>query len=66
MAWLAGFEPQTCAVVAGLVARAAAAATSLRPAGRLASLDAAQLATAGQALADAIEYRQPSGALRRL
>lgn len=51
IAWLAGFEPQTCAVVAGMVTRAAVGLT----------LASAQLAVLGDALADAIEYRQPSG-----
>jgi hypothetical protein len=50
VAWLSGFEPTTCAVVAGLVDRAAARITPQ------------QAATLGQVLADAIAWREPSGA----
>lgn len=52
VAWLAGWEPQTCAVIAGMIGRAAAQLTPV------------QLARVGEALADAIEYRQPSGFCR--
>jgi hypothetical protein len=50
VSWLAGWEPATVVVVAGLIRRAAMPS---RPAGQLAAL--------GQALADAISYREPSG-----
>jgi hypothetical protein len=49
LVWLAGFEPEPCAVVAGLITRAAAAG------------DSHQRAVLGQALADAITYRDPAG-----
>ena len=49
--WLAGWEPQTCAVVAGLITRATGTDAGLAP---------EQLATLGQALADAIEWRHPA------
>ncbi len=51
VAWLAGWEPQTCAVVAGLITRATGTDAGLAP---------EQLATLGQALADAIEWRHPA------
>jgi hypothetical protein len=50
LAWLANGEPQACAVVAGLITRAAAAG---------AGLTAGQREVLGQALADAVEYRTP-------
>lgn len=49
--WLAGWEPATCAVVAGLIARAAEGGQ------RLPQLDG-WAPVAAQALADAIAYRQ--------
>ena len=52
VAWLAGWEPQMCAVIAGLVRRAAAL-----PVAAVAVLDAAQLDTVLEALADATNYR---------
>jgi hypothetical protein len=48
VSWLAAWEPSTVVVIAGLIQRAAR-----RP--------PEQLATLGQALADAISYREPSG-----
>jgi hypothetical protein len=50
LAWLAGWEPQTCAVVAGLIARARHAAGV--------TLDAAQLDRVLDALDDAATYRR--------
>lgn len=47
--WLAGWEPATCAVVAGLITRARRA------------LSAEQRDLLGGMLADAVTYRQPSG-----
>jgi hypothetical protein len=49
LAWLANWEPQACAVVAGLITRAAVGA----------GLTAGRREVLGQALADAIEYRTP-------
>jgi hypothetical protein len=51
VAWLAGWEPQICAVVAGLIRRARGHAREL------AAMDAVQLETVLDALADAAEYR---------
>ena len=53
--WLAGFEPETCAVVAALLSRAQAAG-SARPPGSV-LLTAAEAVTARQALADASAWR---------
>ena len=49
VAWLSGWEPQTCAVVAGLIDRARAALTD------------AQRETLADALGDALSYREPAG-----
>jgi hypothetical protein len=56
LAWLAGWEPATCAVVAGLITRAHAAGRD--------GLTVKQLATLGHALTDAIEWRDPDGPCR--
>jgi hypothetical protein len=55
--WLAGWEPQTCAVVAGLVTRARV--TSASPGRGQIVLTAAQSACLRGMLADAIAYRGP-------
>jgi hypothetical protein len=55
MAWLAGWEPQTCAVIAALLSRALAAGRARPPGSVL--LTAAVAATARQALADASAWR---------
>ena len=54
LARLANWEPQTCAVVAGLITRAAAG-----NGGQAAALTADQRAVLAQVFADAIEYRTP-------
>jgi hypothetical protein len=51
LAWLAGWEPATCAVVAGLITRADAA-------GQAAALDPEQLRTALGALGMAADYKR--------
>ena len=59
--WLAGFEPETCAVVAGLIARAHQAGTAVTGE-RLVTLTAAQAAAVRRALADAEAYRRQRAA----
>lgn len=54
LAWLAGWEPQTCAVVAGLISRANLAGVVFT---------AGQEATVAQALADAETYRRDRAAV---
>ena len=59
--WLAGWEPETCAVIAGLVSRAHAAGVEEAKAAPLApaaTLDHGQAATALDALEVAAEYRR--------
>ena len=53
--WLATWEPQTAAVITGLIIRAHAGAVTLTP---------AQLATVLDALADAETYREREGGAR--
>lgn len=53
--WLSGWEPQTCAVLAGLISRAHDAGVAR--AGTVVTLDADQLATVLAALGDAQAHR---------
>lgn len=54
--WLAGYEPQTCAVLAGLITRAAAAGQKMLPPGYEGVL--------GQAVRDAVKYCELTGGKR--
>ena len=60
LAWLASWEPSTCAVITGLIARSYDAGAAR--AGASVTLTAEQLATVLDALADAEEYRRKEAA----
>ena len=59
--WLAGFEPETCAVVAGLITRAHQAGTAVTGEHPV-TLTAAQAAAVRRALADAEAHRRQRAA----
>ena len=59
--WLRGFEPETCAVLAGLITRGYQAGTAMTGE-RPVTLTAAQAATVRRALADAEVYRRQRAA----
>ena len=61
LTWLAGFEPETCAVVAGLITRAHQAGTAVTGE-RPVTLTAAQAAIVRRALADAEVHRRQRAA----
>jgi hypothetical protein len=61
LTWLAGFEPETCAVVAGLITRAHEAGTAVTGEHPV-NLTAEQAATVRRALADAEVYRRQRAA----
>jgi hypothetical protein len=56
LGWLAGWEPTTCAVIAGLITRAAAAGQKMLPPGYESVL--------GQAVRDAVRYCELTGGKR--
>jgi hypothetical protein len=62
LGWLAGFGPEESAVIAGLITRAAAPRITQCGCGDDDCTACAQGAVLGQVLADAIAYRDPSGA----
>jgi hypothetical protein len=61
LTWLAGFEPETCAVVAGLITRAYQAGTAVTGEHPV-MLTAAQAAAVRRALGDAEVYRRRAAA----